>query len=269
MILLLVIGGLGGCGLGSTGDVTLEGLVQTPWSESQEVVYFAAVSSIVYHPERGTFFVVGDEGDIGEVSLGGQILNRVVIGEVDFEGITITPSNGLLYVLAEAQLQVFVIQPDTLDVASVFSLAGLLQTSEAIPEGSLSLEGIAFLPDENDRQGGVFYVSQKNAGAGSPAAPAGLIVLELPVLHPGDPAVRDFLPVDILGISDLLLEPGGSTLLAVSSRTHSLHRLALDGTALEVFPLPGDKQEGIALAPDGSLYIAQDFGAIIKTITGK
>jgi len=37
-----------------------------------------------------------------------------------------------------------------------------------------------------------------------------------------------------------------------------------DGALLHARPMPGKDQEGIAVDPDGNLYIAQDSGQIIK-----
>ena len=64
---------------------------------------FNEPSGIVYHEERGTLFVVGDEGHIGEMKRGGKYVKKKHLRHADFEGITVHPATGLLYVAVEGE----------------------------------------------------------------------------------------------------------------------------------------------------------------------
>ena len=80
---------------GLTGSLAFaESLVEWPLETFEEP------SAVVYHPPRKTLFVVGDQGDVAEVDLDGNILNRRAIGG-DLEGITCDPATGKLYVVRE------------------------------------------------------------------------------------------------------------------------------------------------------------------------
>jgi len=73
-------------------------------------------SGVVFHPLRGTLFAVGDEGHICELKTDGTMLKLARISEEDYEGITVNPASGLLYVAVEGEDQIVEIHPDTFDV---------------------------------------------------------------------------------------------------------------------------------------------------------
>src|SRR5262245_14903494 len=51
----------------------------------------AEPSGIVYHPDRGTLFAVGDRGHVVEMTRDGEVLSRRRISHLDLEGVTIGP----------------------------------------------------------------------------------------------------------------------------------------------------------------------------------
>ena len=73
---------------------------------------FNEPSGITYHPHRGTLFVVGDEGDLLEMTTTGEWVKHKRIREADFEGVTCASATGLLYVAVEGEERILEIEPD-------------------------------------------------------------------------------------------------------------------------------------------------------------
>ena len=75
-------------------------------------INFNEPSGIVFHPKRGSLFVVGDEGDLCEIRPDGTpIVKSKRIRNADFEGITCDPSTGLLYVAVERERKILELNP--------------------------------------------------------------------------------------------------------------------------------------------------------------
>jgi hypothetical protein len=75
---------------------------------------FPEPSGIVFHPLRETLFVVGDEGDLGEMKIDGTPLRKkhypAETFRMDFEGITVNPLTGLLYVAVDSAGNIYIAQ---------------------------------------------------------------------------------------------------------------------------------------------------------------
>ena len=159
--------GVGAC-LDSSGDLLLaEGGgrggaldVVYPYAKIKELIKgkaFDEPSGIVFHARRGTFFVVGDEGMIGEFSLKGkQIRVKEFSDEPDFEGVTVDPSSGLLYVAHEVADRILEIDPETFKVLRVFDVPRRFEGEVVMDAGGDGIEGITFVPLKDHEQGGVF-----------------------------------------------------------------------------------------------------------------
>lgn len=91
--LLLVSIGYGCCVEAETASLNTHFSQQ---AENIDQVYFNEPSDIVFHAERGTLFVVGDEGDICEIQTAGILVKQKRILNADFEGVTYIPLTGIL-----------------------------------------------------------------------------------------------------------------------------------------------------------------------------
>lgn len=68
------------------------------WVGDIDKTGFPEPSGICWHPRRRTLFVIGDEGDIGEMRTDGTLLREQRIREgADFEGLTCDP-DGFIYI---------------------------------------------------------------------------------------------------------------------------------------------------------------------------
>ena len=84
-------------------------------------------SGIVFHPGRGTLFIVGDRGDIVEVQTDGTLVKQKRIRDADFEGITCDPSTGLLYIAVEGEERIVEIDPEDFSVLREFAINRVLE----------------------------------------------------------------------------------------------------------------------------------------------
>ncbi len=121
---------------------------------------FEEPSGIAWHSGRGSVFVVGDEGDIAECTAGGEILRQKRFesgetgGRVDFEGVTVDPASGLLYVVVEGNERVLEIDPEGFTVRRAFDVERTFGGDTVIAEGGQGFEAIAFVPRPGHPEGG-------------------------------------------------------------------------------------------------------------------
>ncbi|UCC85979.1 MAG: SdiA-regulated domain-containing protein, partial [Anaerolineales bacterium] len=76
-----------------------------------------------------------------------------------------------------------------------------------------------------------------------------------------------FFSVGVTDLSGIQYAPSSHRLLIVSDGNNLLLEVDLTGQVLEIYPLPGKKQEGITIDGDGFLYIAQDDDTALLKFT--
>lgn len=225
---------------------------------------FNEPSSILFHPERGTLFAVGDEGDLAELKTDGTVLQTAHPGHMDFEGITLGP-DGKIYVGVECLYDVegtpsgiLVVDPDTLEVERTIQVDPKLDGKRVLAvQKDGGMEGLCFVPDR-----GWFAVNQY--------VPAH--VLELDVPAEGDRAtvkrIVSDLTLKVICASDIAYDAASGHLLVISSsfeaRKGKVFELDMSGKVLREMEVPGRAQEGLCMDADGHAYIAQDSGGILR-----
>jgi ribosomal protein L24E len=227
---------------------------------------FTEPSGLTYHPGRGSLFVVSDEGQIAEFDLDGLRLQHVVFERTDFEGITCDPGTGLLYVAVEGAEQVIEFEPDGLIRRRTFHLGRTFDGQTVMAKGGQGIEGIAFAPAADGAKGGSFYIA--NQGFTIDSGDDRSVVCRFPLPPAGSAeaplkAETCFAP-GMIDIAGLFYDAPRQRLYLVSDSTNSFAETDPDGHLLQLYAFPGQAQEGIALDPQGHLYIAQDSGGIIK-----
>ena len=218
-------------------------------------------SGVVYHPGRKTLFVVGDEGQVAEVSLEGKVLASRVLGG-DLEGVTCDPATGLVYVVREGSETIFEIDPATLKPKRRFLIDRTFEgNANYLRRGGDGIEGLTFVPSADDPEGGRFYaVNQYD--------PPVLVELEVPLRSSKEritsAEIRAVWPLGPPPLSDLSWDAPSRSFLVPSALWHSALVVTPEGTKKGSVRLPGFMQEGITRLPDGSFVIAQDSGGLIK-----
>ncbi len=229
-------------------------------------------SGIVYHPGRKTLFVVGDEGDIHEITTEGKIVQQKrrkrEQGRRDYEGIAVNPVTGLLYVAVEGEERIVEIDPEALETRREFQVERTFEGKTVMKPGGQGIEGIAFVPDAKHPEGGTFLVSNQSFALDDSAEPSAVLQVQAPLVSSTDklaPAriVRCFY-MKIIDLSGLHYDAQRDRLYAVSDATNTFWELSRDGRVLRGYALPGKTQEGITLDGEGYVYIAQDEGGVVK-----
>lgn len=226
---------------------------------------FNEPSGICWHSSRKTLFVVGDEGDICEIKADGALVGQKHILDADLEGITHDPATGLLYVVIEEEEIVLEIRPDTFEMLREFSIPRDFQGKTLLNAGGEGIEGITFVPDSRHPEGGVFYVANQAFTLDDEQDISAVFRVELPLRSKtAEPRIVDYFAPGIIDLSGLHYDVETNHLLVVSDAANILLEYSLRHELLSVQAFPGDNQEGIAVDPDGFIYIAQDTGGILK-----
>ncbi len=207
-------------------------------------------SGITYIPGEDTFFVVGDEGHLAEMSPDGELIRTVRLGNLDLEGISWDSERSCLIALAEKRNLLVYVDPGDLSI---------LQLEEAPQPEAGTFEGIAVLP------GGTVVLVNQTLGKKS----AGTVLFyssqwrRSPAGEEGGAVYQTF-SSDIEDQSDILYDAEENNLYIISDKKNRIYCYTLQGELLWSARLKGKHQEGVARDSQGNFYIAQDSGGVLK-----
>jgi len=218
-------------------------------------------SGIAWHPSLGHFFVVGDRGSLAELEASGAVIatHRV---KGNLEDVTVHAPSGTLVLLGEKKGELVVWDPASASETARFSLdvAGILGREPT--DRNQGFEGIVFCAEAGRPGGGVFHLVHQRK-------PARLVTLAF------DPAGG----VRTLGASDVVarhpLKPYDDLtavtwseplrrLLVIAESADRLLVVTPDGAIDVDEALPGGQQEGLALGPDGALWVADERQGLLR-----
>jgi uncharacterized protein YjiK len=222
-------------------------------------------SGICYHEARGTLFVVGDEGDVAEISKDGTpIANYKVKG--DLEAITVVPETGLLYIAAEGEDVIIEFDPVRGVVTRRFPINRtfngdpnfLQKQTDRYDNG---IESMTFVPDPGHPEGGTFYVGNQ---WDPPMIMEVLVPLKSSRAAETEARIIRVLPFKMDDPAAMYYDPETRLLNVVDDADNILAEITLQGKLVKQYAFLGDEQEGLCRDDEGYLYIAQDIGKIIK-----
>ncbi|MFQ5478451.1 MAG: esterase-like activity of phytase family protein [Candidatus Binatia bacterium] len=217
-------------------------------------------SGLVYHPGRGSLFVAGDEGDVAEVSVKGELLAMERLGG-DLEGITCDPSTGFLYVVREGEDEIVELDPEGLKPLRRFSLdRAFEEDADFVRRGGDGLEGITFVPSPESAEGGSFFAVNQND-------PAVILELGLPLRSSsvnGTARIKAAYQIESSPLSGIVWLPDENVFLVTSALWGRVDLVERAGKKVGSFRVPGFLPEGLALVPGGRFVIAQDTGGLIE-----
>jgi uncharacterized protein YjiK len=234
-------------------DAAPPGALGTP--ETVAVPGLREASGVAWHAGRGSFFVVGDRGSLVEIApTGAAVGSHTVKGNL--EDVTVHAPSGRLVLLAEKKGEIVVWDPASSAETARFPLdvAGILGREPA--DRNQGFEGIVFRPEPGQPGSGVFHLAHQSR-------PARLVSLAF------DPVG----PARLLGANDVLARHGLKKhedltalawseelgrLLVIAEKEDRLLVASLEGTIEADLALPGGQQEGLALDPDGALWVADE-----------
>jgi uncharacterized protein YjiK len=222
-------------------------------------------SGICYHPARNTLFVVSDEGYVAEIKKDGTPVAKFRVPG-DLEGITLVPGSGLLYLGVEQEDIILEFDPEKGEVTRRFPINREFRgdpdfLQKQIEEYDNGIESLAFVPDPNHPEGGLFYV-------GNQWDPPVIMKVLLPLRssQAGETVARivDVLPFKMDDPSGMYYDPVTRLLNVVNDADNIFVEITLEGRLVRQYAFLGDNQEGICVDDEGYLYIAQDRGGILK-----
>lgn len=235
------------------------------WIGDIDKIGFNEPSGICWHAARQTLFVVGDEGDLCEITADGTLIRRQHLRDADFEGVTYDPATGLLYLAIEGEEAVLEVDPETFAILREFALPRDFGGKTLLRAGGEGIEAITFAPDPRHAEGGIFYVANQAFGLTDEQDISAVFQVELPLrTGTGSPKITGYFTPGIIDLSGLHYDPATDHLLLISDATNLILEYTRDHQLLSVQAFPGDNQEGIAVDADNFLYIAQDTGGIVK-----
>jgi uncharacterized protein YjiK len=242
----------------------------------QKVVEFREVefyepSGITFHPDRNSFFVVGDQGYLTEIGSDGRLIKQQHIDQkADFEAISLHPATGLLYLVDEGRNRLLEIDPETLAVQGSINLDFSFEDGMLIDAEGKGIEGMAFVPDDSRAEGGSFYLAnQSEALSGEDPS----IIMEMVVNDATQPPIAHiarYFSIGVTDLADMAYDAGSRELVVISDTNNLLLRVNLAGEIQSAYALPGQDQEAVTLDAQGALYIGEDSGYVIKyVLTGE
>jgi uncharacterized protein YjiK len=218
-------------------------------------------SGIAWHPSRGRFFVVGDRGSLVEIEPSGAVVatHRV---KGNLEDVTVHGPSGALVLLAEKKGELVLWDPASATETARLSLDVPAILGREPEDRNQGFEGIVFRAETGRPGGGVFHLVHQRK-------PARLVTLTF------DPAG----PPRTLGVSDVVsrhaLKPYDDLtavtwserlgrLLVIAESADRLLVVTTEGAIDADEPLPGGQQEGLALDPDGALWVADERQGLLR-----
>jgi uncharacterized protein YjiK len=223
----------------------------------------AEPSGIAFHPTLEKWFLVGDEGSLAELDAEGRV-GRVDAVRGNLEGIAVHGPSGTLLLVSEQASELIVWDPLKHRELRRIRLDrdGLLGRAAGDPNNGF--EGVAFL-EQGGGSGTLYLVHQR--------APALVVSATFDLAHVGDSigaeAVTARWPLAGRGdLTDATWSTDLRRLLVLADKKDRVLVLSADGHVEADVKVPGFQQEGIALGPDGSLWLADDQDKCVLRIDG-
>ena len=229
--------------------------------EAMTAVGVREASGIAWHPSPGRFFVVGDRGSLAELEPSGAVVATHKV-KGNLEDVTVHSPSGRLVLLAEKKGELVVWDPASASETARFPLdvAGILGREPA--DRNQGFEGIVFRAEAGRPGGGVFHLVHQRK-------PARLVTLAFdPAGEPRTLGASDVVSRHPLKPYDDLTAVTWSErlgrLLVIADSADRLLVVSPDGAIDVDEALPGGQQEGLALGPDGALWVADEKQGLLR-----
>ena len=217
-------------------------------------------SGMTWHPRLKKLVIVGDDGDTTTMNIDGSDAQNTFFRinvKTDFEAVTIAdPKTDFVYIGTERPNTLIEYNIVTQEYTRQFKLGHILPHA-----GNEGIEAVAFVPDVNDPEGGLFYIGYQKTGS--------IYRVRLPIKSSStatDSTYLDhFTPLpEHTDLAGLTWDHANNRLLALWDKPNILVALTRDGKIIKQWhKVRGANQEGIVMI-DGDLYIAEDSGDLYK-----
>jgi uncharacterized protein YjiK len=251
---------------GIAGEKGAEGAQATAFAAPQRIANFGVKepSGVAFHPRLRRLFAIGDEGTLAELDPNGKrIDSRPFTGNL--EDVTVHDPTGDLVLLLEQESQLVLYDPVAHREKKRWRMDATAILGQAPQEANQGFEGIAFRPERGRAGGGVFYLAHQRTPAMvvglsfDPAASAGS-------LGAGNVVTR--WPLDFEDLTAVAYAPTIDRILVLSDKADRILVLGQDGRVESEVPVPGIQQEGLAVAENGDIWIADDKDKSLLRLEG-
>ena len=218
-------------------------------------------SGVAWDSRRQRLYVVGDRGTLLEMRTSGEVTNRWPV-RGNLEDVAVHAPSGRLVLLAEKKGELVVFDPAEGRETGRFKLDVDAVAGRTTGGSNQGFEGVSFREEKGRPGGGVFLLVHQRQ-------PARLVAIAFDPLS----TPRTLGAADVVGRHGLKkwddltavtwCEPLGRVLV-IAERQDRLLVLTPDGQIEGAFPLPGGQQEGLAVLPDGSLWVADDRLGLLR-----
>lgn len=230
--------------------------VNNIFAKEKIIAKIPEASGISYSYKSNTLFVVNDEGTIYELSLQGEILRKKKIGKYDLEGIAVDDENNLLLLAIEGDDEILILSKKKLKEKHKVSIKRDYKGVKVLKKGNDGLEGLALYKDK------IYASNQSNNKY--PKDDSSVIVIIDYDLKKKKQKIKDIIDHGFIDIAGLTFY--NDILFMVSDKKSLLIQYDIKlKKVIKKEKLPKKyAQEGITFDKNGTLYIADDNGQILK-----
>jgi uncharacterized protein YjiK len=222
-------------------------------------------SGVVFHPQLGRIFAVGDEGSLAELDASGKkIDSRPFAGNL--EDVAVHAPSGDLVLLSEQESELIVYDPKAGREKKRWRMDVTAVLGQAPGKANQGFEGLAFRPERGRPGGGVFYLAHQRTPsmivglAFDPAAAGGTL---------GGGAVVSRWPLaDYEDLTAVAYAPSLGRVLVLTDKTDRILVLTENGGVESEVAVPGEQQEGLAVDANGDVWIADDKDKSLLRLPG-
>jgi uncharacterized protein YjiK len=238
----------------------------SPFATPQRIADFGVKepSGVAFHPRLRRLFAVGDEGSLAELDPGGKrIDSRAFSGNL--EDVTVHEPSGDLVLLLEQEAALVLYDPAARREKKRWRMDAAAILGQAPGKANQGFEGIAFRPERGRPGGGVFYLAHQRTPAMvvgltfDPGAAAGSL---------GAGAVVARWPLDFEDLTAVAYAPSLDRVLVLTDKSDRILVLGRDGRVESEVAVPGVQQEGLAVAANGDIWIADDKDKSLLRLEG-
>ncbi|UCF03705.1 MAG: hypothetical protein JSV14_08800 [Deltaproteobacteria bacterium] len=213
-------------------------------------------SGSLWHSRLQRVLIVDDGGQLAMMDSEGENVVIWQLGNSDLEGICLADSESdFVYIGVEQNpISIQEFNLTTGQVTRVFDLEPWLSGY-----GNEGLEGLTFISNNGDAEGGRFYVGIQATGE--------IFIFSLPILSSFTDNtvtfVGNFTPENQMqDLSGLYYCLRNDILYGIYDSFNVLVAMNTDGTSLKEWQLPGNDQEGFAIGDNGLVYVAEDVDEV-------
>lgn len=228
------------------------------FAKEKVIAKIPEASGIVYSKTSNSLFVVNDEGTIYELSLKGEILRKAKIGKYDLEAISIDEKRQILLLANEKEDEIILIKKSDFSIIKHSKIKGKYKGNKIVKKGKDGIEGLTL-------HNGKIYASNQSDKPYPKEDSSVVVILDYnEVLNKKKAKIIDIIDHGYKDIAGLCFYE--DFLYMLSDKQNLLIKYDINRKkVIKEYKLSKKyAQEGITFDKDGTLYIADDKGKILK-----